>query len=318
MTNLIGPANEGLPAVFGVVVGVLDGALDAMTVKGLSLGVVALLTLVAVAVGACAPLKVYNALAPSDAEGVLARSDIAYGDHIRHTLDVYVPAARPAAAPVVVVFYGGSWNSGSKADYAFLGKALASRGFVVAVADYRLVPEVRFPGFLEDGARAVAWAHRNARDFGGDPARLFLLGHSAGAYNAAMVALEGRYLQAHGVNTSIIRGVVGLAGPYDFLPLDVASTKEAFGRSTDLASTQPINFVTANAPPMFLATGGDDTTVKPRNTAALADRMKRAGRPVRVRTYPGVSHIGIMLALSVPFRSNAPVLDDVAQFIAGT
>ena len=290
---------------------------DGATLKVTALGLAAILAVVAVVAGACAPLKLYNTLVPADSAGQLAASDIAYGEHSRHKLDVYVPEGKPAAAPVVVVFYGGSWNSGSKADYGFLGKALASKGFVAVIADYRLVPEVRFPDFIEDSARATVWTHRRIKEFGGDPNRLFLFGHSAGAYNAVMVALDNRFLQAQGSSTSIIRGVAALAGPYDFLPLDVTSTQEAFGRASDLASTQPINFVTTAAPAMFLATGTADTTVLPRNTAALAERLKRAGRPVRTRSYPGISHIGILLALSVPFRSTAPVLDDVAAFIAG-
>ena len=265
----------------------------------------------------CAPLTIYNALAPADFGGALVRADIAYGDHARQKLDVYAPEAGKSAAPIVVVFYGGSWNSGSKADYAFLGKALAAKGFVTVIADYRLVPEVRFPAFLDDCARATLWAHKNARQFGGDPGRLFLLGHSAGAYNAVMVALDGRFLRALGSDSSIIRGVAALAGPYDFLPLDADVAIAAFGREKDLNATQPINFASHAAPAMLLATGDDDTTVYPRNTYSLADKLKRFGAPVVVRSYAGVGHVEILLALSLPFRAKAPVLDDVASFING-
>ena len=265
-------------------------------------------------VGGCSPLALYNTVAPADAGSARAGTDIAYGEHPRQRLDVYAPSTRPGAAPVVVIFYGGSWNSGRKEDYAFLGRAIAARGFVAVIADYRLVPEVRFPAFLDDGARAVAWAHANARKFGGDPDRLFLLGHSAGAYNAAMIALDGRYLRAAGAGPEIVRGVAGLAGPYDFLPLDAASTIAAFGQAPDLGQTQPVNFVTRSAPPMLLATGADDTTVKPRNTRALAAKLRAAGAEVTERTYKGVGHVGVMLALSVPFRGKATVLDDVAAF----
>ncbi len=289
---------------------------DGSMIKATALGLAAALALMAVIAGACAPLKVYNTLAPADSTGQRVASDIAYGEHARHKLDIYGPEGKPSAAPVVLVFYGGSWNSGNKADYAFLGKALASKGFITVIADYRLVPEIRFPAFIDDTARATVWTHRRIKEFGGDPARLFLLGHSAGAYNAVMVALDSQHLRAQGSSTSIIRGVAALAGPYDFLPLDVTSTKEAFGRSSDLASTQPINFVTTAAPAMLLATGAADTTVLPRNTVALAERLKRAGRPVQTRTYPGIGHIGILLALSIPFRASAPVLDDVAAFMA--
>lgn len=275
------------------------------------------LLIVALLFGGCAPLKIYNALAPSDTGGILIKSDAAYGSLPRQHLDVYAPANGAKAAPVVVVIYGGSWNSGSKADYAFLGKALASRGFVAMVIDYRIVPEVRFPAFLEDCARAVVWARDNAGQFGGDPGRLFLLGHSAGAYNAVMIALDAHYLAAFGAGPTIIRGLAALAGPYDFLPLDVESTVQAFGHAKDLSLTQPINFVSHTTPAMFLATGADDTTVYPRNTFGLAEKLRRAGNSVEVRSYPGLGHVDILLALSVTFRGKAPVLDDVVQFING-
>lgn len=267
-------------------------------------------------VSACSPLTAFNAIAPADGGAELAQSGVAYGPLPRQTLDVYKPEGKSGPHPVVVVFYGGSWNSGRRQDYAFLGRALASRGFVAVVADYRLVPEIRFPVFLEDAALAVVWAHKNAQTFGGDPARLFLFGHSAGAYIAAMVALDGQYLKAVGASPAIIKGVAALSGPYDFLPLDVDSTKAAFGQAHDLNLTQPCNFVTAAAPRMFLASGADDTTVRPRNTKALAEKLGRAGVPVTTKYYPGLGHVGILLALSRPFRRNAAVLDDVTEFIA--
>lgn len=274
------------------------------------------IALAAAAVSACSPLTAFNTLVPVDSGAELAQSGVAYGSHPRQKLDVYKPKGSVGPLPVVVIFYGGSWNSGRRQDYAFLGWALASRGFVAVIADYRLVPEIRFPVFLEDAARAVVWAHDNAHDFGGDPGRLFLFGHSAGAYIAAMVALDAQYLKAVGAAPSIIKGVAALSGPYDFLPLDVDSTKAAFGHAGDLSLTQPVNFVTAAAPPMLLATGTDDTTVRPRNTKALAEKLSRAGVPVTTHYYPGLSHVGILLALSLPFRKNGAVLDDVAAFIA--
>lgn len=268
-------------------------------------------------VGGCSPLTAYNTLAPADAGGAAVQTEIAYGDHPRQKLDVYAPEKRGSGAPVVVVIYGGSWNSGNKSDYAFLGKALSSRGFVAVIADYRLVPEIRFPAFLDDTASAIAWARSHAVPFGGDPEKLYLLGHSAGAYNAVMVALDGRYLRAAGADPSQLRGVIGLAGPYDFLPLAVDSTKEAFGKTPDLNTTQPINFVSRSAPPMLLATGDGDTTVYPRNTVSLAEKLKAAGASVAVRRYASIGHIGILLALSRPLRGTAPVLDDIASFING-
>ena len=183
-------------------------------------------------VSACSPLTAFNAIVPADRGAELAQSGVAYGPLPRQTLDVYKPEGKSGPYPVIVVFYGGSWNSGRRQDYAFLGRALASRDFVAVVADYRLVPEIRFPVFLEDAASAVVWAHQNAQNFGGDPGRLYLFGHSAGAYIAAMVALDGQYLKAAGASPAIIKGVAALSGPYDFLPLDVDSAKAAFGCSS--------------------------------------------------------------------------------------
>ena len=272
-----------------------------------------LLLIAGVAIG-CAPLTAYNTLLPSDPGSIAAAKDVAYGTHPRQQLDVYVPDSRPSSAPVVVFFYGGSWNSGSKNDYAFVGKALAARGFVTVVADYRLVPNVRFPDFLTDCANAVAWTHANVTSYGGNPARIFVLGHSAGAYNAAMIGLDARFLRSFGLPTSTLRGVAALAGPFDFLPLDVQSTRDAFGGFTDLSATQPITYASKSAPPFFLATGDADDTVRPRNTQKLAALLRTAGADVSVKTYSNVGHVGILLALSVTLRNRAPVLDDVVTF----
>ena len=265
----------------------------------------------------CSGLSVYNRLVPSETNVDIAASDLAYGQAPRQRLDIYKPQSNPLAAPVIVFFYGGSWNSGRKEDYAFVGNAFAARGFVVVVADYRLVPEIRFPTFLEDCARAVAWVHNNIATFGGDPDRLFLLGHSAGAYNAAMLALDRRFLENAGLSMRVIRGIATLSGPFDFLPLDVASTRAAFSNAPDPSQTQPIHFVSKTAPTMFLATGDDDTTVKPRQSRQLAEKLKNAGSKVVLKTYPGIGHVGILLAISIAFRSRAPVVDDVVNFFEG-
>jgi acetyl esterase/lipase len=264
---------------------------------------------------ACSPLTAFNSVVPKDRGGVLLARDQAFGSHPRQRLDIYAPrrlAAR-AKVPVIVWFYGGSWNSGTRGGYAFAGRALASRGFVVAVPDYRLVPEVRYPAFLEDGAAAVKWVRANIARHGGDPDRIVLAGHSAGAYNAAMLALDPRWL---GADRAAVRGLVGLAGPYDFLPLDVASTQNAFGHVADLPSTQPVNHASSGDPPALLVAGADDTLVRPRQTAALAQRLNAAGVRAETRLYPSVGHIGVMTALSRTFRGKAPVLQDVTDFAA--
>ncbi|MGH1572880.1 alpha/beta hydrolase [Methylobacterium sp. P31] len=203
-------------------------------------------------------------------------------------------------------FYGGSWQNGSKDDYAFVGHALAAQGFVTVLPDYRLFPEAPFPGFLEDGAQAVAWVRENIAAYGGDPRRIVLAGHSAGAYNAVMLGLDPRYLTAAGVDPKVIRAVAGLSGPYDFLPLDQDTTIKVFGAAPDQAATQPGTFVGPLSPPAFLATGDIDTVVKPRHTVSLAAKLRAEHVPVQERLYPGLDHKDTLLALSVTFRSKAP------------
>jgi acetyl esterase/lipase len=213
--------------------------------------------------------------------------------------------------PIIIFVYGGSWQSGDKDGYGFVGRALAARGFLVAVPDYRLVPQVRYPGFVEDNAAAVRWVIANAARFGGDPSRIVLVGHSAGAYNAAMLALDPRWL---GTDRRVVKGFAGLAGPYDFLPLDGPTTRAAFGRERDLATTQPVNFASADDPPVLLLHGTDDTTVYPRNSQRLQTRLAQAGVDARLKLYPGVGHVGILTAVARPFRGRAPVLDDTVDF----
>jgi acetyl esterase/lipase len=243
-------------------------------------------------------------------------ADIAYAAGPRHSLDVYVPEPRPTAAPVVVFFYGGNWEEGDKSIYRFVGAALAARGLVTIIPDYRVYPEVRFPGFIEDGALAVRWAHDHAAEFGGDPQRLVLMGHSAGAHIAAMLTYDRQWLAAQGLKPSRdLRGLVGLAGPYDFLPLHSATLKIIFGPEDRLFTTQPINYVDGTAPPAFLAAGSADDVVNPGNTTRLARRIDEKGGAVTVKIYDGIGHRILIGAFAAPLRPLAPVLRDTVAFI---
>lgn len=262
----------------------------------------------------CSSLGAFNALAPRDQGGRRVLRDAPFGADPRQRLDVYAPAAATAPAPVIVFLYGGSWASGAKDDYAFVGAAFAAQGFVAVIPDYRLVPQVRFPAFIEDCAAALRWAADHVAAYGGDPDRIVLVGHSAGAYNAVMLALDTHYLADAGVDPARVRGVVGLAGPYDFLPFDVDATRNAFGQAPDPQLTQPVRFARAGAPPLLLLWGDADTTVGPRNLQNLERAVRAAGGAVETEVYPGVSHVDIMLALSRPLRRRAPTLDDVTGF----
>jgi acetyl esterase/lipase len=242
---------------------------------------------------------------------------IPFGADPRQKLDVWAPSRRPAgqALPVVVFFYGGGWVAGSRGDYGFAGSAYAGQGFVTVVPDYRLVPAVHFPAFVEDGALAVKWARDNAARYGGDPKRITLAGHSAGAYNAAMLALDRHFLRDVGVDPKIVRAAALLSGPYDFYPFTEARSRDALGAWPRPAETQPINFARADAPPLFLAHGSADTVVRPRNSIALATRLKALGAPVTLRIYPGASHVDLAASLAGPFRRRTPAIGQSADFL---
>lgn len=261
----------------------------------------------------CSPLGVFDTLVPKDGGVGKVATAVAYGQDPRQRLDVYAPRFQPIGRrPVVVFFYGGSWNSGSRSGYAFVGRALAAQGFVVVIPDYRLVPQIRYPAFVEDGAAAVRWTRAHAAEFGGDPAGLVLMGHSAGAYIAAMLAVDDRWLKN---DRKAIKGFVGLAGPYDFAPFDVDASRAAFGGWSRPDETQPVTWAGAGDPPALLLIGADDTTVRPRNSEALSAKLRANGVRVDFRSYPKMGHVGLLLALSRPFRGRAPVLHDVAGFI---
>ncbi len=275
-----------------------------------------ILMLGAAIVAACTPsLGTFDALVPRDRGWRQVETDAAFGADPRQKIDVYAPAVSSSPAPVVVFIYGGSWSSGDKDDYGFLGAAFAAQGFVTAIPNYRLVPSVRFPTFVEDCAAAVRWVHDNAARLGGDPTRIVLVGHSAGAYNAISLALDAHYLHDAGVDARVIRGAAGLAGPYNFYPFDVDATRNAFGQAPDPQLTQPVHFARADAPPLLLLWGDRDTTVGPQNLSGLERAMRTAGGAVETKIYPRVDHVGIMLAISRPFRGRAPVLEDVTAFV---
>jgi len=240
-----------------------------------------------------------------------------FGSHFQ-TLDVWRPA-HPATAklPVVIFFYGGGWVAGSRDGYRFAARAFAKQGFVVVVPDYRKVPTVRFPAFVEDGAEAVKWTHDHIAAYGGDPDRIALAGHSAGSHIIALLALDRQYLSAQKLPADTIKAVVGLSGPYNFYPWTSPRAIEAFKGTADPRTTQPITYARADAPPMLLVTSSGDTEVEPRNAISLTARLKALGAPVTLREYPKLSHEEVVMALSVPFRGKAPVLADSAAFLHG-
>ena len=244
-------------------------------------------------------------------------TDRVYGTQARNTLDVYHPKGITATKkPVIVFFYGGCWgecNPLQKKDYLFVAQSLASRGYITVIPDYREYPEVNFSTLMSDASNAMHWVSQQISEYGGDPTRVFVAGHSSGAHIAAMLAMNPNYL-----NASIrknIRGFIGLAGPYDFLPLDEAYQHKLFAPQEQYAASQPINFVSSQSPPLLLLHGERDTTVKPNNSRSLARKAQSLGDNHRLVLYPKLDHVGILLALSRPLQARSSVLKDMLGFL---
>ena len=263
---------------------------------------------------ACSAVDLLNATVPTD---TYRRTDrLAYGTDPRQLLDVYQPAAAAPKAPLVVFFYGGSWSVGERGDYRFVGEALASRGIITIVADYRLSPAFRYPAFVQDSAAAVHWAFDHAAEYGADPSRIFVMGHSAGAYNAAMVALDKRWLAAEGLSPSRLAGWIGLAGPYDFLPIGDPQTRVAFDWPNTPASSQPLAYASPASPPALLLAAANDNVVNPgRSTVAMAERLKASGVRVDSALFDGVSHVTLLASMASVLSGRAPVLERVTGFV---
>jgi acetyl esterase/lipase len=253
--------------------------------------------------------ELYSAL--TSERGVKAEAGIAYGPHARHKLDIYRADPALETSPVVIFYYGGGWTDGDRATYKFVGTALAKRGITTIIPDYRVFPEVTFPAFIDDAATAYGWV---AANFGKRP--IVVAGHSAGGHTAAMLAFDRSYLERHAPAAARPVAVVGMAGPYAFDPTTWPSTKAIFAPALGQADrARPVSFVRPGSAPALLLHGSADTTVKLFNTRDLAAALGKAGTPVKVIEYPDIGHVGLVVAISKPFRWRAPVLDDVVAFV---
>jgi acetyl esterase/lipase len=269
------------------------------------------------ALGGCTTAQLLNALIPT--QGYSRVEAIPYAETVnpRQTLDVYAPRQAVASdkRPVVVFFYGGSWQDGDKETYQFVGEALTAQGYVAVIPDYRVYPQVNFPIFINDAAAAVRWTMMHVQAFGGEPRQIFLMGHSAGAHIAMLLGLDPRYLDAAGVAPGTVRAVIGMAGPYDFLPLTDPKLEALFANASGLASTQPINFVHRGEPPLLLLHGLSDTVVLPRNSERLAAAARDVGAPVELIEYPDYGHVGLIAGTAAPLRGGSPVMPDITAYI---
>jgi acetyl esterase/lipase len=251
--------------------------------------------------------------APDPTATISVSSNLPYGQAHRQRLDVYQPDRPAPGNPVVIFFYGGGWRTGQRGDYAFIAQTLAARGIITVIPDYRLYPEVKFPTFIEDGARAVAWTKSHIAEFGGNSHSIFLMGDSAGAYITAMLTLDPAYLEAVGMKPAELSGMIGISGPYDTLPQGAAV--ESIFDSGDISTILPISFAEGKNPPLLLLSADRDDAISPANSAALAARVRSHGGSVQTIVYPNVGHIGVMLPFSQSYHSNISVLDDVLLFI---
>ncbi len=262
----------------------------------------------------CSALSAVNLIA-GEGQYTVER-DIPYGAGARQTLDVYTPDAVQANADVVVFFYGGGWRSGEKNEYRFAAEALTSQGYITVIPNYRLYPEVQWPAFNADGAAAYQWVETHIGAKGGNPRRIFVMGHSAGAYIAAMVAMDSSLRRAAGSKIKPC-GFVGLAGPYDFLPF-AADIQPIFSNAGDPMLTQPIFYAEGDAPPMLLLTGDSDTRVNPRNSARLAEAINKKGGHAQVMVFPGAGHSSMLISLARGLRFITPILADSVLFMRNT
>ena len=273
----------------------------------------------AFALAACSPIKLLDRLTPSDTYA--AETGVAYGAAPRQQLDVYrpLPSALPAegARPLIVFFYGGTWTTGDRASFRFVGEALASRDAVVVIPDYRLSPQVSYPVFLQDSARAMKWGLDNAARLGADPKQVYVMGHSSGGYNAAMLALDTRWLGAVGASPKQLAGWIGLAGAYDFLPMGDPDAQRAFDWPNTPRDSQPIEHASAVSPRALLMAATKDTLVDPvRNTAQMARKLHAAGVEVQTREFDNLSHVTLIGAVAKPIRwIGGPVLPPVLDFV---
>ncbi len=271
---------------------------------------------------ACTPVKILNSLVPETSYQLISAK--AYGTSNRQKLDIYLPKVNPkenatpstnALKKVVIFYYGGNWDSGERADYKFVAEALVSHGYIVVIPDYRIYPEVLFPAFMADPVTAAKWVKTHINQYGGDVNKVFLAGHSAGAHMAVMMSINPEYLAVESLQPKDFSGVIGLAGPYDFLPLKSDRLKTIFGNEAEQWKSQPINFVDGKNPPILLAVGKKDGTVWPRNTYNLAKKIKENNGLVEVVEFVNYGHIDMVTKLAKPLRGDGELLNAITTFV---
>jgi acetyl esterase/lipase len=270
---------------------------------------------------ACSPVKILNAMVPENGYSLIAA--VPYGELKRQKLDIYVPKVAQAnnnkkvnrPKKVIIFYYGGNWDAGERGDYKFVAEALTSQGYIVVIPDYRLYPDLLFPAFMADPVSAAKWVKTHINQYGGDSNQVFLSGHSAGAHIAVMMAINPQYLAVASLKPNDFVGIIGLAGPYDFLPLKVERLKTIFGAEAEQWKSQPIHFVDGKNPPLLLAYGKKDDIVWPRNSINLAKKVKENNGLVDLVAFESYSHVDMVAKLAKPLRSDSKLLKTMTNFI---
>jgi acetyl esterase/lipase len=269
-----------------------------------------LVAIIMLLLSGCSPLYLVNTLSTESDSVTIVHQH--YGKEQRQQLDIFMPERIVTGSPVIVFFYGGSWKRGEKGKYGFVGHSLGSKGYVTVIPDYRLYPEVTFPAFVEDGANVIAWVRQHV-----EQARngVVVMGHSAGAHTAALLALDQRYLKATGQPFSIIRGMIGLAGPYGFNPMKYRSTRPIFAGVEVIENAMPVTFACSVKTPLLLFHGADDSIVIPENSRELKRRVDACAGNATYIEVERIGHFSIVLGLSDSFFAEDAIQSSIEVFL---
>lgn len=256
-------------------------------------------SLTAFLLNSCTPARVVSAVNTSNpAWGLRVARDQAYGPDTRHKLDIYAPKPAPdQARPLILFIHGGSWTGGDKSEHAFVGESLARAGYVTGVMNYRLAPQHRYPAYVQDAALALRWLRQHATEYGASPDNVFVVGHSAGGFNAVELVNNTRWLREVNVPVSSLRGVIGIAGPYSY-DFRQFPSRNAFPERGVPDDIMPDRHVRPDAPPHLLLVAENDTVVYPQNALNMEAALKKAGVPVERRVLPRLNHITIIGAVA--------------------
>ncbi|MEP0356749.1 alpha/beta hydrolase [Paraglaciecola sp.] len=239
--------------------------------------------------------------------------DISYGIKPWQKLDIYKATNGDQNAPVIVFFFGGGWSWGDKVYFEFVADSFVRKGYTVVIPNYVLFPEGRFPEFVHDGASTIKWVADNIRQHGGDAEQIHLVGHSAGAYISVMLATDDQYLNQLGLTTDVIKGVGGVAGPYNFTPKEQEYI-DIFGPE-NFDTMRIANHVNGNEPPMIMLYGAGDTTVGLFNLEIMAQGLKQFNIKHKTVLYDqAINHTNILLKLHPWFAGDVSVADDIDKY----